>query len=431
MVKAAEERVFAVADVVQLQRSTEDPLSVTLILGDSSSNGHAAPTSRTSQGGRETLRLRFDDGDLQRSEVTITALEALIIRSSSLEVRHPKDDGELAVELELLLSMFPDVDSKSVMAVLYECRDSQVAATKLLEMMRVHELQQLKECVVCLIEPRATRFDCGHACCCGDCADILLGPPDAKCPLCQSRISSYAIGPDEAGVPIARQPTFEEQVDSPPTSCAAYSQHSMVHAHLRPRQAGLRYLRANVFICVRRCFSPAAWRNMNNAARWALFPAIVILCMWAVHVHADRQPPLPPHPPQPPLAPLSASHTTSKLTQFTIDWVDGTASIAGGAYFVFVSPGIRLRTSGNRCMDFVREFLASVRLAMFGILIFAAGYVVGSLLSTAYDVHWDVHEFVILACDAVFGWHAMRHAVVRYTTGAFIVGGVQFGQDMI
>ena len=44
-----------------------------------------------------------------------------------------------------------------------------------------------KMCIVCMDKPRATRFGCGHACCCFDCARTLkaMPEPQAVCPTCR------------------------------------------------------------------------------------------------------------------------------------------------------------------------------------------------------------------------------------------------------
>ena len=74
-------------------------------------------------------------------------------------------------------------------------------------------------CIVCLDKPRATRFGCGHACCCNDCARTLKAMPSialpngervpqAVCPTCRAPI--VWIAKDLIGaVPIAKQKTFD------------------------------------------------------------------------------------------------------------------------------------------------------------------------------------------------------------------------------
>ena len=63
-----------------------------------------------------------------------------------------------------------------------------------------HELRRgvpvaaaLKECVVCMMAPRAVRFGCGHALCCEDCADELVKRGDV-CPTCRCEIAIAARG---------------------------------------------------------------------------------------------------------------------------------------------------------------------------------------------------------------------------------------------
>ena len=43
---------------------------------------------------------------------------------------------------------------------------------------------QVTDCVVCLTDPRAVAFQCGHHCCCADCAETL-----DKCPMCKAVIT--------------------------------------------------------------------------------------------------------------------------------------------------------------------------------------------------------------------------------------------------
>ena len=61
-----------------------------------------------------------------------------------------------------------------------------------------------RECVVCLSEPRATRFaPCGHATCCMDCAHSLLHSRQ-PCPTCRAPVHTIA----ECGSHIGTQDTF-------------------------------------------------------------------------------------------------------------------------------------------------------------------------------------------------------------------------------
>jgi hypothetical protein len=50
-----------------------------------------------------------------------------------------------------------------------------------------NEASHGRSCVVCLDAPQETIFlECGHACCCTTCAQILLRQP---CPVCRTRIA--------------------------------------------------------------------------------------------------------------------------------------------------------------------------------------------------------------------------------------------------
>ena len=117
-------------------------------------------------------------------------------------------------QVDELLARFVDIEPPIVLSVLEECQsDLELAAERLLDMLGTSALPPMKECVICLSEPRMTRFDCGHACCCLDCATALLAAPFPRCPIDRVRIRKFSVGPDADGVPIARQDTFE----SPPS----------------------------------------------------------------------------------------------------------------------------------------------------------------------------------------------------------------------
>ena len=61
---------------------------------------------------------------------------------------------------------------------------------------------QLRECVCCMVEPRAARFRCGHCMCCESCADALQQRGDG-CPVC--RVPIVIAG---RGVHLAGEKTF-------------------------------------------------------------------------------------------------------------------------------------------------------------------------------------------------------------------------------
>jgi hypothetical protein len=60
-----------------------------------------------------------------------------------------------------------------------------------------------RECVVCLSAERATRFGCGHAACCAECAAILRARGE-PCPVCRARVAAIA----DRGAHVAHEPTF-------------------------------------------------------------------------------------------------------------------------------------------------------------------------------------------------------------------------------
>jgi hypothetical protein len=63
----------------------------------------------------------------------------------------------------------------------------------------------LRECVICMCEPRTVRFGCGHACCCRECADELQGGTQPRlCPACRAPIRVVV----DEGAHVACQDTF-------------------------------------------------------------------------------------------------------------------------------------------------------------------------------------------------------------------------------
>ena len=72
----------------------------------------------------------------------------------------------------------------------------------------VSVVNEERECVVCLVAPRDTRFGCGHSVCCAHCAAALQaqGARMAVCPVCRVRIRTVA----ERGAHLAQAPTFVE-----------------------------------------------------------------------------------------------------------------------------------------------------------------------------------------------------------------------------
>ncbi|KAL1507497.1 hypothetical protein AB1Y20_008333 [Prymnesium parvum] len=69
----------------------------------------------------------------------------------------------------------------------------------------VSVVDEARECVVCLMEPRAVRFGCGHCACCTTCAGLLQAQR-MSCPVCRLPIRRFM----EEGSHLALQPTFVE-----------------------------------------------------------------------------------------------------------------------------------------------------------------------------------------------------------------------------
>ena len=60
--------------------------------------------------------------------------------------------------------------------------------------------QRMRECIVCMSEPRSIRFACGHLACCNGCTDMLQAAAiqegrgrQAKCPICQVDIDRKSV----------------------------------------------------------------------------------------------------------------------------------------------------------------------------------------------------------------------------------------------
>ena len=72
-----------------------------------------------------------------------------------------------------------------------------------------------RECVICLSEPRDTRFGCGHCVACASCASMLQaqGARAGVCPVCRVPIRRIA----DRGSHLASAPTF---VDPEPIDCS-------------------------------------------------------------------------------------------------------------------------------------------------------------------------------------------------------------------
>uniref|UniRef100_A0A7S2C0G6 Protein kinase domain-containing protein n=1 Tax=Haptolina brevifila TaxID=156173 RepID=A0A7S2C0G6_9EUKA len=68
-------------------------------------------------------------------------------------------------------------------------------------------LDELRSCIICDNAPRSTRFRCGHACCCTECAALIERSGSGACPICRRQSHPLAA----SGPHIESAPTFELQ----------------------------------------------------------------------------------------------------------------------------------------------------------------------------------------------------------------------------
>ena len=155
----------------------------------------------------------------------------------------PTRRKERAHDIALLLESFPDVAQESLHEALDRNNDDVMeAAADILE--SLNDLPPLKMCDVCLVEPRATRFNCGHASCCAECAHHIVASPTPVCPICRAPILCTIVDPgnrrvsrndlqETSGVLIGRQSSYE-----PPTNDSwwwPFAAAAPQHAAARPQ----------------------------------------------------------------------------------------------------------------------------------------------------------------------------------------------------
>ena len=351
---------------------------------------------------------------------------------------------------ELLTAQFPDVEPAIVMAVLEACEnDEEMATERLFEMMGTNDLPPIKECVICLDQPRETRFSCGHACCCFDCANYLLGAANAVCPTCRSPVSTITSGPNADGVPIARQPTFEAQVhDASPGGPPPLSRAPSWSRGWRARLHVWLTTQRNVRL------SPEAWRCMHRLVGYGLVPACALTLYVAVHPRAhptstESMPPSPPtYPPFPPELEVDDELRSSEsfLSAFAsiLRWLarrsfDAMAT-AFGAICSAIWNGISIRTNQSNAFEtFVTGLCAMLTLAFLAIGLFIGGFIASAMLSFAVAVLSSLlpqdsmlrpmgHELV-LACCFFLGWQLML-AWAHSSPDIYVVRGVRYGRGV-
>ena len=126
------------------------------------------------------------------------------------------DESSEAEQIERLFSQFSDVDQVIILEVLEACGDAQIAASRLDDMRRANPLPPPKMCIICEESPRATRFGCGHACCCQECTQRLMAMAEPRCPTCRAPVTKLSTGGGSIGalgVSVARQPTYAKPAE--------------------------------------------------------------------------------------------------------------------------------------------------------------------------------------------------------------------------
>ena len=86
------------------------------------------------------------------------------------------------------------------------------------------QVDELRSCVICDDALREVRFQCGHACCCDDCA-ALVASSGGECPICRGATHPVLA----RGAHLQGAPTFE----LPPRSSELLSNYLRDTAHLR------------------------------------------------------------------------------------------------------------------------------------------------------------------------------------------------------
>ena len=293
-----------------------------------------------------------------RTRSTIAASEPPSSEEATEDLRQAFPDVELSVMTETLLKYGGDRDA---------------AANELLSTMGTSQLPPLKECVICLSEPRETRFSCGHACCCLQCTTHLLAAGDAKCPTCRASITSTSTGADSEGVPIARQRTFEPQQAAASSTCTS---------------GGARSVHVRLFGCCQGCLSTGAWRAANRLWQRMLAPVVYLGLFLAVVVlesgmdlptsGGDASSPMPSPLLPPPSAPASEAPAVWVFPSRSSASRDALMTLAG-ALCACVWHGVRLRPI-PRNPAALSAAASAGRVLIFGLFICAIGVVGGALL---------------------------------------------------
>ncbi len=164
---------------------------------------------------------RRSDGSASSAESGMALAESATPSTAPSTVRAGNlptsaNESSEAEQIERLFSQFSDVDQVIILEVLEACGDAQIAASRLDDMRRANPLPPPKMCIVCEESPRATRFGCGHACCCQECTQRLMAMAEPRCPTCRAPVTKLSTGGGSMGalgVSVARQPTYAKPAE--------------------------------------------------------------------------------------------------------------------------------------------------------------------------------------------------------------------------
>ena len=164
---------------------------------------------------------RRSDGSASSAESGMALAESATPSTAPSTVRAGNlptsaNESSEAEQIERLFSQFSDVDQVIILEVLEACGDAQIAASRLDDMRRANPLPPPKMCIICEESPRATRFGCGHACCCQECTQRLMAMAEPRCPTCRAPVTKLSTGGGSMGalgVSVARQPTYAKPAE--------------------------------------------------------------------------------------------------------------------------------------------------------------------------------------------------------------------------
>ena len=299
--------------------------------------------------------------------------------------------------------------------------DHEATSNQLRAIVGTNRLPPLKDCVICLCEPREVRFNCGHACCCSACTAHLQAMGDPRCPNCRAPITFSIAGGNAEGVPIARQPTFEPQPHRQASAGSPSGPRSQV-----------RNMHVHLFECCQGCIPRWTWYAAHRLWQRVLVPLAVLGVFLFLVTRGGHGNPTsegsPPTPPPAPAAPqgcrLSDCGEWRRYPTWRLSLIDALATLVG-ASGACVWHGIRLR-NGQRPLPMVRHVVAFV--ATTG----AMGFLAGSLLLPAVSLlvgigvrlaHWILAGSPALLIGVLCymeGWRARSSTALERLTHHFL-----------